>query len=450
MGLSFAVWVHLARTLTADGVGILTFGTALLAYFLLMVTLGIDAVTVREIARDRNRIADLVPTVLGLRLALLAAAGLVYGAIVLALPALAPNRAVFLILGCLLVVRAVQLDWVYQGLEEMGVIAVRDVAASAGAALVAFTFVRGPDDVLWAAAALVAGPLLSNLSLLVAYGRRYGLSWPHLGRARWMAILGPALPLVGAAFVSEVYYSLDKIMLEGLRTTAEVGEYGVAYKLLALALAPTGVLYGAFFPALASALDSPERMQTVSEAYARVQFGLGLSVAAGGAVLAPDLITAVFGEPYAGAGVALQLLLLNAGVVYANMAFGVPLMAWNREKPYFWAVAAGAVGNVLLNLSLIVPFGIEGAAAATLLSEGVVLVGLATLFRQSVGRVFAGVALRSAGVAVVGAALPGSLLLYVGVPVLAAAPMVAVVAGGALWVSGLVSPPRLATLLSTP
>ena len=447
LGLSFAVWVHLARTLTPDGVGVLTYGTALLAYFVLVVALGFDAVTVREIARDRDRARDLVPTVLGLRLVLLGGAAAVYAVLVWVLPQTPAERTVLLVLGGLLVVRAVQLDWVYQGLEEMGTIAIRDVAASAIAAGGAFAFVRGPDDVLPAAAAIVAGPLLSNASLLVAYGRRYGLAWPRFDRAAWLAVLLPALPLVASAFVSEIYYSLDKIMLEGLRTTSEVGLYGVAYKVFALSIAPTGVLYGAFFPAIAATLGSPERMRSVSEVYARLQFGIGCAVTAAGVVFADVLVVAVFGAEYAEAGGALRLLFLNAGVIYANMVFGVPLMAWDRQGAYFRAVAAGGVANVALNVALIRPFGIEGAALATLLSEAVVLVGLATLYRGMAGRVFAGVAARAVGVALVGAALPAAVLVNFGVSVFVAAPVVAVVSLGALWASGLVALPALRSLL---
>lgn len=447
LGLSFLVWVHLARTLTVDGVGVLTFGTALLAYFLLVVALGFDAVTVREIARNRERAQELVPVVLGLRLTLLGGAALAYGVLVMVLPQAASERAVLLVLGALLVVRAVQLDWVYQGLEEMGVIAIRDVVSSVVAALGAFLFVQDASDVLPAAVALVAGPLLSNLSLLVAYVRRYGAVVPRFDRAAWLAILIPALPLVASLFISEIYYSLDKVMLEFLRTTTEVGLYGIGYKVFALAVAPTGILYGAFFPALATTLGSQERMRAVGEVYARVQFGIGFAVTAAGVVLADDLVVALFGAEYAGAGGALRLLFLNAGVVYASMVYGVPLMAWDRQGVYFRAVAAGGVANVFLNVALIRPFGIEGAAGATLLSEAVVFVGLAILYRQSTGVLFAGLAARAAAAALVGAALPAVVLVWYEVSVFVAAPVVAVTSLGVLWATGLLAPTVLRTLL---
>lgn len=447
LGLSFVVWVHLARTLTAEGVGVLTFGTALLAYFLLLITLGIDAVTVREIAREHGRTADLVPTVLGIRLTLLLLGGGVYLALVLGVPRFAPDRPVLLVLGGMLVVRAVQLDWVYQGIEEMGAIAARDVAASVLAAAAAVAFVRGPDDVLPAAAAIVAGPLVSNLSLFAAYTRRFGLAVPRFDRARWRAVLVPALPLMASVFLSEIYYSLDKVMLEALRTTAEVGQYGVAYKVLSLAIAPAAVLYGAFYPALSSALGDGAKMRAVGEAYARVQFGIGLSVAAGGAVVAPALVPAVFGAEYAAAGTALQLLFLNAGVMYVAMVYGVPLMAWDRQGAYFRAIAGGAAANVALNVALIRPLGIEGAALATLLSEAIVLVGLARYYRQSTEGLFAPLVARAAVAALAGAALPAAALLWAGVPVLAVVPILVATSLAALWRSRLLTPATLKSLL---
>jgi O-antigen/teichoic acid export membrane protein len=47
---------------------------------------------------------------------------------------------------------------------------------------------------------------------------------------------------------------------------------------------------------------------------------------------------------------------------------GQPLLAWNKQKPYMWCIAAGALTNVVLNILLIPLYGIAGAAAATGLS----------------------------------------------------------------------------------
>ena len=399
LALNFAVWVHLSRALTPEGFGVLTFGMALLSYFVLAVTLGIDTVGVREVARRAGRVRSLVPTVLGVRLALAGGAGLVYAAVVVALPNGPSDRLALAVLGLLLLARAVQVDWAFRGLERMGTVAAWQGAAAVLTAAVAFAAVRGPADVVAAAVAVAGVPLVASLGLLVAYRRGVGAVRPVARWAAWKPVLRPALPLAAAAFVGEVYYNLDKVMLEGLRTTAEVGFYGVGYKVYGLAVAPAAVLLPAFFPSLAAASGDPDRQRAAAAVYGRTLVAFGLPLVVAGPVLAGPLVLAVFGSEYAAAVPAARLLLVNAGVVYLAMAHGNPLTAWDLERPYMRVVFAGGAVNVVLNLLLIRPLGTVGAAGATLATEAVVLLGMVALFRRETGSTHVGAVLRTAPVA---------------------------------------------------
>ena len=450
MGLNFAVWVHFARVLEPEGVGVLTFGLSLLSYFLVAVALGFDPIGVREIARDHARVPGLTRTMLGARLALCAVALPAYILLVLALPQPPQAQRVLLILSGLLVTRAIRLDWVYEGVERMGTIAYRDVGTSFVVAAGAFTFVREPDHVVWAAIALVAAPVLSNVALLVAYVREHGIPWPTFEREAWMALLIPAIPLATSSFVSEIYYSLDKVMLEFLRSTEEVGLYGIAHKVLSLAIAPASVLAPAFFPALSSAVANPEERVRRGTDHAHMLLMCGLPVAAAGVVLAPGLVESLFGAEYADAIPALRLLLVNAGIVYASMAYGLPLMAWDRQIFYMRAVLAGGVANVILNLALIGPFGIVGAAIATTGSAAIVFVGMAYGYYQITERLHGSLWLRSALAAVFGAGLPAAAAVATGLPFWITVPLLVLTTLVALRAVGLVSMDLVRSVLARP
>ena len=436
LGLNFAVWVHLSRALGPEGFGVVTFGVALLSYFVLAVTLGIDTVGVREVARRAGRVRALVPTVLGVRLALAAGAGLVYAAVVVLLPNPPSERAALAVLGLLLLARAVQVDWAFRGLERMGVVALWQGAVAVLTAAAAFAAVRGPGDLVAATLAVAGVPVVASLGLLAVYRRRVGSVQPRVRWRAWEAVLRPALPLAAAAFVGEVYYNLDKVMLEGLRTTAEVGYYGVGYKVYALAVAPAAVLLPAFFPSLAAADRGAERRRAAA-AYGRALIAFGLPLAVAGPVLAGPLVLALFGAEYAAAVPAAQILLVNAGVVYVAMAHGNPLTAWDLERPYMRVVFVGGAVNVALNVALIGPLGTVGAAGATLATEAVVLAGMVVLFRRETGGTHAGALLRTVPVALAcGAAAWGATVLDW--PVVAWLPLLAAVWAGSLWAFGVV------------
>jgi O-antigen/teichoic acid export membrane protein len=358
-----------------------------------------------------------------MRLVLCGVAALLYAGTVLLLPQPPLYQAALLVLGLTLLVRATQLNWAFVGLGEVGAQAVRDVGSALLVLAGALTWVHGPQDVVAAAAVTVIPPLLGNVFLLVVFVRRHGAVRLRFDRQEWMLLLTPAIPLAASAFLSEVYYSLDKVMLEFLRSTAEVGLYGAAYKLLTLALAPAFVLYQAFFPSLSSAFGDTNAMRERADALARVMVAVGLPLIAAGPLLAGDALTFVFGSEYAPAGPALAILLVNAGIVYVAMSFGNPLMAWNQQKPYMMAIAVGAGANVVLNVALIPALGMTGAALATVTSEVLVLAGLVRVFVKHVRFDLGGYYIRVAIASVVGAAGMAALGVALDMHVLASALM---------------------------
>lgn len=393
LGLNFLVWVHLSRVLTPDGFGVLTYGLSLLSYFLLAVTLGFDTVGIRELARRPERAGSLLSSILGLRLTFGLAATAAYVALVLLLPGEWPVRLALAFLGLRLVARVVQVDWVYQGLERMGTVALWKAATAIAMAIAAFVLTRDEADLVWGAVAISAPLLLVNLVLAGAYGREFSVPRPRFHWRAWAPVLAPALPLAAAAFVAEIYYNLDKVMLEWIATTTDVGHYGAAYRVYGLAIAPASVLLPAFFPSIASSLGDLDRQREAVRLYARTMLAFGVPIALAGPFLAAPLVTFLFGAEYAPAAAPLQFLFVNAGIVYVAMSHGNPITAWNRERPYMRVVLVGGVSNIVLNVLLISPFGTVGAAGATLATEALVLAGMAWLLRREIGHTHFGLVL---------------------------------------------------------
>ncbi|MEM1056572.1 MAG: flippase [Bacteroidota bacterium] len=436
LGLNFVTWVHLARVLAPDAYGVLSFGLALLAYFLLTVSLGFDKYTVREIARDKATVRDLVSDVLSARLTLALLSSIVYGTIVVLLHETPEATWALALMGAQLLVQAIRLDWVYQGIERMGIIAARDATASALTATVVLAFVREPSHLPLAALALVGAPLLSNASLFIAYARDFGMPRLRVDRPALRALFAASIPLAAASFVSEIYYSLDRLMLEAIRTTAEVGLYGAAYKVLGLALAPSAILSPAFFPALSTAYGDAAAMRQRSRSFARFMLASGVPLVVVAPFIATDLLTLLYGDLYAEAAAPLMLLLANGSVMYIAMTFGIPLLAWNRQVAYMRAVLVGGGANVILNVALIAPYGPTGAALATLLSEFAVLLAIGYIFSRETGHAHVGLIIHACAVAILGAGLPAAAAWFLGWPlwalisaVLVGYPLVAVGAG---------------------
>lgn len=447
LALGFVLWVHLGRALGAERLGMLAFGMALAAYFVLLVALGFDQVGVREIARDSGREAEIVPHLVGIRLVLGALATAAFVGLALVLDLEGVYQTVVVVMAGLVVARAVQLDWVYQAREQMQVGAVRNAAAVAVTAGIALGLVRGPEDLVTAAVAVAAGPVVANLGLAAYYALEVGVPRPRFERAAWLALAAPAVPLAASTLVSQVYYNADKLMLEAFRTTAEVGLYEAAYKMYSLGIAPAAVLSVAFFPVLSGALGKDGAVRREGRRYGEALLSLGPPLCLAGVVLAPGVLEVVFGAEYLPATPAFRILLGYAGLVYLSMTFGTALMAWNAEKSYFKAVLGGGIANVILNLALIAPLGPTGAAWATLLSEAVVMVGMAVRYRRLTGTLHADMIARAGVVAVAGGLVPALAGVALGLPLAASIALVLAATAVAIRLSGLAAPKDLVAVL---
>jgi O-antigen/teichoic acid export membrane protein len=96
----------------------------------------------------------------------------------------------------------------------------------------------------------------------------------------------------------------------------------------------------------------------------------------------------VFGEQYAEAVPAFQILVASFPLMSLNYALTHQLIGWNGHRAYAGISAAALVFNVALNARLIPAMSIEGAAWATFWTEALVTAGCTVaLTRASVATI---------------------------------------------------------------
>ncbi|NOY06067.1 MAG: hypothetical protein GXO82_05480 [Chlorobi bacterium] len=180
-----------------------------------------------------------------------------------------------------------------------------------------------------------------------------------------------------------IYGMIDTILLGFMRTQSEVGFYTAAVKIAILVGTLPSILHQTFFPSL-SAYSKTREWRDVLGLYIIVLTLSGLAVGGAGLLAAREILVIVYGARYLGGVTAMQILFFNAVVSFLAVAFANPLIVIKKEKQYLLVVASGAIVNIILNISLIPSFGIEGAAVATVLSEVTVLITAAFILRKHV------------------------------------------------------------------
>lgn len=453
-GLVTTAW--LARALQPEAFGIVGFGAAVLSYFGLFVVFGTDKLVMREIARDPEAAARELPRLVGLRIALLLVAAAAYLTVVELIGQPDLVKTVMRIQALGLVASAISLDFVYQGLQRMRVIAVRQAASSVLALTLTVLLVRSEASVLIAAAIPNAVLILTGAWLAWRVQKTTGALAVSIDIPAWRAMLRRALPMAVTAAMAAIYLNIDIIMLGFMDTQRTVGLYSGAGRLYAISVVVGGLLVAAFLPSLAATFGDGDGMRTRFREFAFAMLYLGMPLVAAMGVFSPAAVRLLLGDGFAAAAPAVSLLMVAAGLNYANQMASATLLSWYRETAQMYAQGIGAGLNVGLNLVLIPRYGMIGAAAATVASEAAVFaiqtLRLWTGFRITLFRPL----LQTASVAVAAIlAVWGLGRLSGGLdfasPVLhltVNGGLFAVFYVGFLWASGIADPRRIGTLFA--
>lgn len=144
MAAGFVSTAWLARMLGPEAHGIIGFGTAFVSYFALAVVFGTDLYGTREIASAPDRTRALLSRILGVRLILLVLVGTVYVAVISAIDRPRDVIVVMFIQILGLLSAAVTVDFLFQGVQRMGPVAIRQGGAALAGMIAALVLIRGP------------------------------------------------------------------------------------------------------------------------------------------------------------------------------------------------------------------------------------------------------------------------------------------------------------------
>lgn len=234
---------------------------------------------------------------------------------------------------------------------------------------------------------LIAGALAVVLGYFLVHRRkRVEISRaPHEFLAsQWRRSVFPLALLIG---IERLITYTDMVLLGALATTTDVGLYRVAVQGSDLIVFVLSGLMLVFGPRLARLytrgdLNPLQRLVTLGSRWSAVAAGcafLGLMVAG------KPLIEWVFGTRYSES---FQPLIILASGQLVVAWFGVTLTLLKmtgKERSTIIILGIAAVGNIVLNLILIPPFGPTGAALATALTLALSRIALSRAVRMQLG-----------------------------------------------------------------
>ncbi len=380
-GLAFLSTAYVARLLQAEGFGWIGFAQGFLTYFTLITDLGLRAVGMREVAKNRGDVPKWVGHILGLRLALASVSMVVFLGTVVLLPKPAPFKWFLVSYGFMIYTSALLLDWAFQGLERMELVALGEVLRAGCYLALVFGGFHYRSQIFRI-------PVFTVLSQLLPVGLLFGIFWRKFRRIRptadlgfWKDLLGQSLPICVGALVLQLASGLDVILLSFLRSESEVGYYSAAFRLAFLPSSVTGVVGFAMFPVMARYWkDQPAKLGLVTQHLGRVLVLMGLPIVTAGWLFAPSFLSFVYGPGFLPAVLSFRILLGYLLVAHIYCPFYYLLQACGKARAYMKGMMAGAVVGAMANLILIPFYGAPGAAIAKVLAHLLILL---TMYRST-------------------------------------------------------------------
>lgn len=446
LAIGLASVVVTTRYLGASDYGKVALAFAFIQMLGVLADVGLLTVVVREISRTPASTDRLVGNALLLRLALSLVTLALAALVSLAMPWDTEVRVAILIAGVPFVLGLLNsaLVAVFQSRLRMDRAAIADVLGRA-ASFVALVIVVAGDGGFYAVVATAAVGAAVTLAVTWALVRREADPRPRAERPVWRSLLLTALPVGAALAVSEVYFRLDTLLISAFRDYDEVGLYGLAYRIVELIGILPAIVMTSVFPLLSSYLqDSRERAERTVDAAGDLFVAIGVPIAAGGLVVAPELVRVIGGDEFAGAADPLRLLLFAVALAFVSGLFGHTLIAGGRQASALRLGLAALAFNLILNLVLIPPYGIDAAASVAVASEVLLVAGGLLLVRRELGLTPRFALLWRVLVA---AAVMGGVLAFVDDWTLVVLlPLGVLVYGASLWAMGAADPRRLGAL----
>lgn len=251
---------------------------------------------------------------------------------------------------------------------------------------------------------VVGAAIAFLLGNVLELGITYGYLRARLYRPRFVTppselwqITRRSLPIGALGALASVLLQTDRVMLRVLCDEEAVGVYSAAWVLSDnFRMLPDVLLGAAFAAGMRSYAQDRAAFGRLYSGCMLVAMLVGLPVAAGVFLLAPDIIQLVYGagRDYAPASDVLRILVCGVPVTFAFQVGTLPLLAAKRELAMVKLLAVTLAANVALNLLLLPRFRAAGAAGATLtVSVGALLAswGMTARWIRSVeiGRILA-------------------------------------------------------------
>ncbi len=373
----FVTGIYVARILLPDSIGQVAYAQNIAQYFVILAFLGIPTYGLREISKAKKNKEDLnkvYSELFFLNLISTIVFTVIYVGLIFSVKDFRANYPLYLITGIAIAFNALDVSWLYEGLEEFKFITVRNLIFKVLSFVLLLVFVRKQADYYIYAVITVAGTAGNNI-LNIAFSKKFvKLSFRNINIKRH---LKPVMMLVVVNLAIEIYTLVDTTMLGIFCPKENVAYYSYGSKINKIFLQVVNTFTVVIVPRMALYYkeEKYEEFNSLLTQTLKVILILSIPLIVGIQFVSQFFICKVYGEAYYNSANVLRILSVVLLISPIGYLLGSRVvLSVGKEWKMIVSVGVGAVVNVIGNVILIPLYKEYGAAIASVIGEIFVMV----------------------------------------------------------------------------
>ena len=380
---------YVSRVLGVANIGACNFVDSIINYFLILSTLGMGTVGIREIAKNKgdktklqqtfsqlftiNTISTTISTTIALAVLLVT---------MHTIPKLQENYDLMWIGVLKLVFNYLLIEWFYKGLEDFKYVTNRTIMVRCLYVLSIFLFIKNANNVV-IYYFLTSATIVVNAIINLIYAKRFikiKLCFCSLKEySKSVCLLGVY------GILTSMYTTFNIAYLGFVSTDVQVGYYTTSTKIHTIILMAFSAVTGVLMPRMASILS--EKRYDEYKRLIKKSISILIIFAIPSVLLievfAPQIVNIIAGSGYQGAVIPLRIiapLILIIGI--EQVMITQSLMPMGKDKAVLINSILGAFVGVVANIILVPHFAAIGSAIVWAISELVVMCSALFFFKR--------------------------------------------------------------------
>jgi O-antigen/teichoic acid export membrane protein len=186
----------------------------------------------------------------------------------------------------------------------------------------------------------------------------------------WKKLIIQAFPLAISAVLVLIYFKLDTIFLSIMKTSEDVGIYGLSYKIMENLVFFPAMIVGLTMPIMSRCIFSDrKRFEVVVQRTLNFLLIAVIPMIFGAVMVSDKIVKLIAGAGFSDSPLVLNILMVALGFIFLGALFSNIIIAANLQKRLAQIYFVGMAFNIITNIIFIPRYSYFGAAATTVATE---------------------------------------------------------------------------------